>query len=73
VSSHATINALVVNRVRREKLQAELTELWRERADLIDEARAAGVPRYEIEGAAGRTYEELDAAQDRAARSSTRH
>lgn len=71
--SHALINELVANRLRREELQAELTRLYRDRAELITAAAEAGCPTAEIERAAGRAFTELDAAQVRAAEQSTRH
>jgi hypothetical protein len=66
MAGHATIGALVVNLRRREELKDELIELFAERADLIAQAKAAGVPLSEIEGAAGPLWREVDAALARA-------
>lgn len=53
MGSHRLVNKLVVNRQRREELQAELSALIAERTDLMTQAAAANIPISEIEWAAG--------------------
>lgn len=51
--SHATINALVVNRNKREALQQQIDALEGERSELIVDAARASVPISEVTWAAG--------------------
>lgn len=53
MASHRLINDLVTNRQHREEIQAELTRLDQERADLVARAKLAGIPLSEIEWGAG--------------------